>query len=457
MVLNYASQVRPDMLADSISAKASVAQPAQNMMYKDSVLANKNLGSYLSVGNNGAAGAQGPTPPPANPFAGANNPTPTNPTPPPQAAPVAPTQRPVFRQPITPQGPRQLGGYGFQNMPQQQMPPAQSMTQQVGGQAGGRGGAQSVSNYMQALRQSGAGSANAMMNAQGQRGAGPQAGFMGFGQNGIQTQLGGRFVGPQQMNTGLQFQQNMANTNQNYFAGNQASTRGLQQAYAPELEQQGGISTVNGPSLLGGAQNAPQYVQPGPWINQANRPQNSQQWEDYFYGKYDPWDNPNQQPQQGAMYTADFNDPRRPPPTQAEIDQANAELAKYNDPDYNSGIGPDWSDERLKENINPAEDQLTDFMNNLGVYSYEYKPEVKNLEGAGHGRYVSPMAQEFEKSEIGRSAVITDPKSGYKKVDYGRLMGVQTAALALLNHKYNKLEKQFKESIGSNIKSKRAK
>jgi hypothetical protein len=73
------------------------------------------------------------------------------------------------------------------------------------------------------------------------------------------------------------------------------------------------------------------------------------------------------------------------------------------------------------------------------AYSYEYKPEYKDKPGAGEGRYVSPMAQDLEKSELGKSAVKTGP-DGIKVVDYGKLGGTMVASLAYLNDRLNEIE-----------------
>lgn len=106
------------------------------------------------------------------------------------------------------------------------------------------------------------------------------------------------------------------------------------------------------------------------------------------------------------------------------------------------------SDVNSKQNIKGAESELQDFLNNLGVYSYEYKDPKY-----GEGRRISPMAQEIEKSDLGKTAISTN-EEGYKVVDYGKLMGTQLAALALLNHKYNELESQLKNAVKEGLEKK---
>ena len=73
-----------------------------------------------------------------------------------------------------------------------------------------------------------------------------------------------------------------------------------------------------------------------------------------------------------------------------------------------------FSDIRMKENIK----QIDWLPNGLPVYSYEYKPEFKDI--AGHGQFVGVMAQEVEM--VRPEAVITNA-NGYKMVNYGVLNG----------------------------------
>jgi hypothetical protein len=71
-----------------------------------------------------------------------------------------------------------------------------------------------------------------------------------------------------------------------------------------------------------------------------------------------------------------------------------------------------YSDIRMKENIK----QIHWLPNGLPVYTYEYKPEFKDI--AGHGKFVGVMAQEVE--TVQPEAVITNA-DGYKMVNYGVL------------------------------------
>jgi len=72
------------------------------------------------------------------------------------------------------------------------------------------------------------------------------------------------------------------------------------------------------------------------------------------------------------------------------------------------------SDIRTKENIEP----VGIANNGLTVYKYEYKPEFKDHELAGHGVHYGYMAQEVEQVYPYAVKTLDD---GYKVVDYGLL------------------------------------
>lgn len=98
--------------------------------------------------------------------------------------------------------------------------------------------------------------------------------------------------------------------------------------------------------------------------------------------------------------------------------------------DYGSGFGgmSAFSDERVKELLDTAQ-----------AHDYEYKDQYKDLPGAGEGRFVSPMAQELQKTELGKSMVKEGP-DGKLMVDYGKGFGTILAAQAYLNERLNELE-----------------
>jgi len=73
-----------------------------------------------------------------------------------------------------------------------------------------------------------------------------------------------------------------------------------------------------------------------------------------------------------------------------------------------------FSDIRTKENIMP----IGIDRNGLTIYKYEYKPEFKDHELAGHGVHYGYMAQEVEQVYPYAVRTLND---GYKVVDYGLL------------------------------------
>lgn len=302
---------------------------------------------------------------------------------------------------------QQLGFSGFNFVPSA-MPP--SITQSAAG-----GGPQSVQNYLTALQQAGAGGNNRMMNQPGQLGAGAQGGFQGFGVNGMANPsfgpiaMGGGYGGGQLGASG-----NSAFSNPMAYAQNVAQGGMYGQANAPGISQ---IANPQGYNQVAG--NIPQWLNNYQSPQQLAAQQQAQQEQQQIQQQIQNLENnPLQALQNGSMQ------------------QLGNTVQQYGQNQQNAT----YSDENLKTNISNAENELQEFMNALGAYSYEYKnPEH------GEKRYVSPMAQELEKSKIGKSAVIETPAG--KMVDYARISGVQLAATAMLNNKINKLEKKFSEMI----------
>jgi hypothetical protein len=100
---------------------------------------------------------------------------------------------------------------------------------------------------------------------------------------------------------------------------------------------------------------------------------------------------------------------------------------------------PILSDEREKKDIKDAGTKIDRFLRALGGHEYKYKdPKAK---GAAKGKFVSPMAQELEKTELGKSMVVRQP-DGTKMVDYQRGLGTILAAQARLNERLDTIEMQ---------------
>lgn len=97
-----------------------------------------------------------------------------------------------------------------------------------------------------------------------------------------------------------------------------------------------------------------------------------------------------------------------------------------------------FSDENLKTNKEPAVEKITAFLNALEPKNYEYKEGTK-AKKQEKGKKVSVMAQDLEKSEIGKKMVKNTPDG--KMVDYAKGAEAAIAALANIHKRLKKLEK----------------
>lgn len=122
----------------------------------------------------------------------------------------------------------------------------------------------------------------------------------------------------------------------------------------------------------------------------------------------------------------------------AGISQGNADSVNKTTGGFIGGAGSILaaSDENLKKNIKPAGKEVQSFLDALEAHKYSYKDPAKD----GEGEYVSPMAQDLEKTPMGDSMVIDTPRG--KMVDYGRGFGAVLAAQAELNKRLKSLEKK---------------
>jgi len=104
-------------------------------------------------------------------------------------------------------------------------------------------------------------------------------------------------------------------------------------------------------------------------------------------------------------------------------------------------VGTALSDENMKKDIEePNKDKMKKFLDALKAYQYEYKdPEMP---GAGEGKFISPMAQDMEKSELGKGMVMDTPEG--KMVDYGKAGGLMLGVASMLNERMDDLEAALK-------------
>jgi hypothetical protein len=102
------------------------------------------------------------------------------------------------------------------------------------------------------------------------------------------------------------------------------------------------------------------------------------------------------------------------------------------------------SDEDLKENMNQTEksgsEMVGEFLDALKSYTYNYKDKENNGQKNPEGKVTSVMAQDLEKSKLGKQMVVDGPEG--KMVNYGQGMAPLFAAIAELNQRTKKLEKK---------------
>jgi hypothetical protein len=109
---------------------------------------------------------------------------------------------------------------------------------------------------------------------------------------------------------------------------------------------------------------------------------------------------------------------------------AAAEIAKGNQMTNLIGQGAGaaamfFSDERLKKEIEPLfKEDFSDMKKHLKAYAFKYKSE-----DFGKGDWVGVMAQDLEKSKLGRTLVYED-ENGFKKIDASKVLSMFLATMA---------------------------
>ena len=99
-----------------------------------------------------------------------------------------------------------------------------------------------------------------------------------------------------------------------------------------------------------------------------------------------------------------------------------------------------FSDKNLKKDIKDGKEDIKAFLNELKAYSYKYKnPEH------GEGDYVTPMAQDIEKTALGKNLIIETPEG--KMVNYAKAGGTMLGAAAMLNDRMNDMESKLKKAF----------
>ena len=101
-----------------------------------------------------------------------------------------------------------------------------------------------------------------------------------------------------------------------------------------------------------------------------------------------------------------------------------------------------YSDSQLKKDIASAnEAHINDFLSSIDPKTFEYNEEGQSL-GAPAGEHTGVLAQDVEKSTIGKGLVKKDPDSGYKQIDIPQSVGALLASVAYLDKKVKRLEKR---------------
>lgn len=98
------------------------------------------------------------------------------------------------------------------------------------------------------------------------------------------------------------------------------------------------------------------------------------------------------------------------------------------------------SDEREKKDIKGADKDMKAFLDALTASNYEYKDTKKP--GTAKGERYGVMAQDLEKSKVGKS-MVEETENG-KQVNYGQALGAILASQAALNKRLDKMEKKKK-------------
>lgn len=106
-----------------------------------------------------------------------------------------------------------------------------------------------------------------------------------------------------------------------------------------------------------------------------------------------------------------------------------------------AGIGAGvamFSDKNLKKDVKSASNEADEMLAKLKPYSYEYKDSKH-----GEGKHSGVMAQDLEKSKMGKELVKDTPEG--KAVDVKKALGAIMASQARLAERLAKIEKQGKK------------
>lgn len=100
------------------------------------------------------------------------------------------------------------------------------------------------------------------------------------------------------------------------------------------------------------------------------------------------------------------------------------------------------SDKDAKKNIKKNDDKMKDFLNKLQAVSFDFKDPSED--GATEGKRFGILAQDLEKSEVGKSIVMDG--ADRKRLDIAQGFGTVLAAQAYLNKRLKELEDKKKKA-----------
>lgn len=111
------------------------------------------------------------------------------------------------------------------------------------------------------------------------------------------------------------------------------------------------------------------------------------------------------------------------------------------DPNQAGSMLPQYSDRDVKTDVQGAD--MDQFLGRLRPATYRYNKEGRKLQrrlgSEAEGRQVGVMAQDLEKSDVGRS-MVSENAEGRKKVDVGKAAMASLAANAYLKDRIDQLE-----------------
>jgi len=348
--------------------------------------------------------------------------------------------------------------------PQQQAQQQQSLEAQA--LAGGNN-AQQTQNLLRALQASGAGSNNQFMNAgmpaQQQRQQIIGAPVSGNGNSGFAQYADGFNGGQNDVSYNMGMGARAPTAPQNVFSPPPVDIRG---AYGGPVQNGMGLGQSQGSPWAGafggqapqaGSQTGygalPPAVASGAQSSSGTNVQQSRpsaQAQPQQYAQTTPYSQNIGSPQQQAQAQGyGFQTGIRPlvgaaggvPTTTTPDGQATLQMAQPNGQQQYL-----VSDATKKTAVTDGQRPLRGMLSKLGVHEYEYKnPEH------GVGRFVSPMAQELLKTELGKTAVVKSPE-GHLMVDYGRLGALSISAAVDLHKRVKELERGVKLKSAKKVK-----